>query len=325
MARTARDRILLESGTNEVEILEFKIGDQPFGINVAKVMQLMVFEPDSCSPVPDAPPAVRGVIMWRGQNLALIDLHTALNRGTGDDILGPRPIVLVTEFNRVRSAFIVTDVARIHRVGWDSITPMTQLLATSNSQITGTLNLDDHDVLLVDFESVLSVYSEEIQLDHHAETLQSEGELAATKGGRDAKRIWMAEDSDLIRHSITKILKNVGYRHLRAFENGEDCWNALREAADTGRLNEEIDMLITDIEMPRLDGLTLCRRVKEDNVMRRLPVVVFSSLASDQMADKARGVGADGLISKPQIGTLVDLVDSLLITNQQQHTAAHGG
>ena len=270
--------ILLESGTNEVEILEFRLGKQSFGVNVAKVLQLMAFDEDSFSSVPDASEAVLGLLRWRGENLPLFDLHTALKRlGERTEEVGDRPIIIVTEFNRVHASFIVSEVERIHRVDWEQISPLNQLMADGRSLITGTLHIDEREVLLVDFESLLAKFSEDIRLDRHAQNLGdvSEHEL------RTAKHIWNAEDSGLIRHQISDILTKVGYQNLRSFENGEDCWNALVESIE----NEQapVDLIISDIEMPRLDGLTLCRRIKDHPQLQKNPrhLIYFSGIRTN--------------------------------------------
>ncbi len=118
--------ILLDSGTNEVELLEFFLADQSFAINVSKILQIITYDETKLTAVPDTPDAVKGVLLWRDRTINLIDLHQALNSNKG--VRSERPIVLVTGFNDQTNAFLTDGVTKIHRINWSQIAPVGNFL-----------------------------------------------------------------------------------------------------------------------------------------------------------------------------------------------------
>lgn len=305
-----QQQILLESGTNEVEILEFLLGSQSFAINVAKVLQIMAYNPENLTKVPDGPESLLGVLLWRDQTISLIDLSVAIN--FSENKRAERPIVLVTEFNDVLNAFLTDGVNRIHRLSWDQINPTSSFLESFSSQTIGSIHIDKREILLVDFEHIIAELFPETKIEQ-----QAVGQEIKETGGREGKKIILAEDSQAIRAGISSVLKKAGYTDLVVFENGEDAFNHIQDLhekakRDQGEMTDHVNLVITDIEMPQMDGLTLCRRFKTDLGCSHIPAVIFSSLINEKMVHKCKEVHADAFITKPQMGQLVDMMDGLL-------------
>ena len=316
----AQTDILLETGTNEVEIAEFMLGGQRFGVNVAKVREFIPLKSIEVSHPPQMHPSVGGIFFLRGQNIPLVNLDVHL------DLPEPQEnewqVVVVTEFNNMTSAFITDQINMIHRVSWDQFKPLNMFLAVESPHVTGSITLDGHEVLVLDLEHVIGEIFPESVINYDESTAEQIGAL-----DRSDITIIFAEDSTIIRRQVSKILKSVGFGEVIVFTNGQDALDAiikLREQADQEKvpITKYVNLLLTDIEMPKMDGLTLCRNIKKE-MRLDLPVVMFSSLINEQMAKKCRMVGADGFTSKPETQKLLMLIDDLTLHRQQ--TEGQGG
>jgi two-component system chemotaxis response regulator CheV len=308
----AEQKILLESGTNEVEILEFFLGGQSYGINVSKILQIITYDEEFLTETPESPVAMPGVLLWREKTIPFIDLYRALNIDVRQNV--ERPIVLVTEFNGLICCFLIDGVNRIHRISWDRIDSMNSYLDQFSSRFTGSVHVDEKDVLLVDFEFLVAELFPETKLGYGSAIEIPHDVTPETRGQMN---IVLAEDSPFIRHAIIDLLKQAGYSQVAEFENGQIALQHLISLKDKAQnenrpLGELVSLVISDIEMPQLDGLTLCRKLKNDPPYSRTPVVIFSSLINEQMIDKCNDVGADAHITKPQMGMLVQTLDHLL-------------
>lgn len=299
VGRDQRDDILLESGTNELEVLVFQLGGQPYGINVAKVRE--VIQPVKVTASPGMPPSVLGMINLRGVILPLVDLMSYLEIDPqGQDDKTRR--VLVTEFNGSRAGFVVDSIEHIYRMSWRDIKPAPDHDGgESYFAVTGIAEIDSRLVLMLDFESIVDHIS--MQRSLHINQVENPNGV-----DRGACRVFIAEDSRFIREIMKTVLNNSGYTRVEAFTNGADAWEALRTAAEGGGSGARY-LLVTDIEMPRMDGLALTKRVKSHPVLRDTPVILFSSLITKDTHHKGSQVGADDQISKPQLSKLVELVD----------------
>ena len=314
------DEILLESGTNEVEVLEFYLGDQSYGINVAKVLQIELFDTNKVTKTPGSGDGgVLGVYMWRDETVSLLDLSAVLDRPKTDAV--DRPLVLVTEFNAVKNAFLVDGVNQVYRVGWNRMEPISGFLGKHSSRTNATLHVekseeagaDAVEILMLDFESIIAEYSPDTNLGYGRVDLPQ----ASEPQRREMARIVMAEDSAFLRQVMERTLREAQYNQLTIFENGQlahDHIVKLKTKAEKegGSIKDFIDLVITDIEMPLMDGLTLCRRIKKDYRLD-LPVIFFSSLINEQMKLKCADVGGDAQITKPEIARLVSLVDGFCL------------
>lgn len=303
--------ILTESGTNEAEFLEFYLNDQSFAINVAKVIQIIPYDEQDLTRTAGGPESALGSILWRDHTVDLIDLCSALRY---KEVESPtQPVVLVTNFNNITCGFRVKGVNRIHRVNWNDIQPMDTLMDRYSPKFTGSITIEENNILLVDFENLVSKM---FAAENDMETQKTEG------GESDAERragmnIVFAEDSGLIRNNLVQYMKTAGYE-VHAHENGQTAWdyvNGLRnQLSEGGNITDMINLVVTDIEMPKMDGLTFCRKIKEDEQLSKIPVVIFSSMINEQMAVKCKEVGADDYLAKPRSKELVQKIDEILIT-----------
>lgn len=313
----SRQEILLESGTNEMEIMEFFLGSQSFGINVHKLREIIPYEEEKTTTLPDSLPSVLGLFMVRGKTIPLIGLGTHLQRREPvTEAPGARRVVLVCEFNDQVNGFLVDGVNQIHRVCWKDVQPMSLYLDNYRPRFTGSIHIDQREILIVDLEHIIAEVDPEMGMayDHPGPGV----ELPDLVARRAEIPLMVAEDSTLIRSGILKVLVSSGYTKVSSFVDGEECYQAIRglrnRAQQAGQsMHNHLQLLITDIEMPKMDGLTLCRRVKEELGLGEVKVLIFSSLVNEQMVIKCNSVGADGCITKPQIPALVKLIDGLCL------------
>lgn len=284
------NKILLETGTNELEIVVFKVGTGTFGINVAKVESIITHQP--ISEVPDVPEGVKGVINHRGNVINVISLEETLKFPS--NIPEEDRFFIVTHFNSATFAFEVSSVVGITRLSWKDIDQPSGVLNNSyNSPLIGIVKKEEI-ILLLDFEKIVADKSD--LLDAKTE-FKKELNL-------NGKRILIVEDSPFLMNIINEALKDSGAEDIIKFKNGLEAWNYISSLDDV----DDIYCLITDIEMPSMDGLTLTKMVKDDKVYGKLPVVLFSSLISDDLKHKGESVGADAQISKPEFRDLIDIL-----------------
>ncbi len=307
-----KSNILLESGTNEVEIAELGICNQTFGVNVAKIREFIPYDTIDISKMPGRHPSVMGVFILRGHSVPLIDLdlHLGLARECKYDT---RQIAVVMEFNNMATAFVADYINQIHRVSWKDFKPLDSYLANKSSMVVGSITIEDREVLVLDLEHIVGEIFPSSIINYDESKFSADNMPSYRK---DIK-IFFAEDSAIIRTQISKILGKVGYDKLSVFDNGLKALNAIKEIVEKSREEGEdvkkyISLLLTDIEMPQMDGLTLCREVKQELRMET-PVVMFSSLINVQMEKKCRSVGADGVANKPETEKLIDLIDKLTL------------
>lgn len=299
--------ILLETGTNEVEFLEFYLKEQSFGVNVAKVKQLIRFESEAITNLPEAYPSVIGTLHHLNRNIPIVDLSLHLKREHDHD--NDHQIIIITDFNNALTGFIVDGVNKIHRITWDQLQPVSQALEALNPKITGVVIVEDRETLILDFEYILDDINPSEAIHHIDNPLSEEEKDEARRNKRALPLIAFAEDSSLFRQGLLQGLSNAGYTRVVAFENGKDLFDRYRGLeADSPELPH---LLLTDIEMPQLDGLTLCKKFKSR--FPQIPVVVLSSLITEQMSLKCEMVGADANLSKKSLTRLLEVIDRLVI------------
>jgi len=310
-----RQDILLETGTNEVEIAEFLLGSQSFGINVAKIKEFVPYDITSLTKVPNSPPSMIGVFLLRGRTIPLIDLNVHLGRKEG--YTSERPVVLVTEFNTMINGFRIDAINQIHRLSWNDLKPLNPLLKKHTTRFTGTVNVKNHEILILDLEYIVSeIFPEKMKglIEFNRPDITEEDIVKK----RQTKKIVIAEDSNMIRKMIINNISVSGYDNITSFDNGLDAYNYIKkskkQADSEGKdISEYINLVVSDIEMPKMDGLALCRGVKEELKLSNLHVIMFSSLINEQMAIKCRSVGSSAHVTKPQVGELVSIVDGLIL------------
>ncbi len=294
--------ILLESGTNEIEVMEFTIFDSLYGINVAKVKEILVSEP--VKPMPHAHPAVEGIFKPRDTVITVVDLPQYLFGRSGEK--GPKDLFIVTSFNKMNIAFRVHTVVGISRISWEAIQKPDKTVSGGEDGIaTGIAQCGDDLVTILDFEKIVAEIAPETSIQ------MSEIDRLGHRDRNDSV-IMVAEDSVLLSKMIEEALHKSGYVNTKMFPNGQELWNALETLRGTENLRDEVSLVITDIEMPQMDGHRLTKLIKDDREFRRIPVVIFSSLITEEMRRKGKGLGADEQLSKPEIGHLVQVIDHLL-------------
>lgn len=296
--------ILLESGTNELEILEFTLGDNHYGINVAKIREILGYQ--KVTPVPNSHPSVEGIFMPRDTMITVINLKQCLGMQE-DDVEG---LFIITNFNKLDIAFHVDQVIGIHRVSWNEIIkPDATINGSDGSVATGVIKMQDKLIVILDFEAIVAEISPETGL----RTNDIE-KIGARERSDDP--ILIAEDSPLLSRLITDCLKKAGYEKLVVTYNGQEAWDKIQEFYNAGTLEDSVHCVITDIEMPQMDGHRLTKLIKSDDRFKNIPVVIFSSLVNEEMRRKGERLGADAQLTKPEIGKLVDAIDHLLSDNK---------
>ncbi len=293
-------KILLENGTNELEVLEFIVDGNSFGINVAKIREIIPYQ--DVTPVPNAHPSVEGIFMPRDTMITAIDLRNCLQRGQSQ----PGGLFVITSFNKLDIAFHVDSVVGIHRVSWvDIIKPGATVTTVEDGISTGIIKINGKLIIILDFEKIITDINPETGL--KVTDIESLGHRYETN-----IPILIAEDSSLLRKLIVDSLKKAGYDNIVKAENGQEAWEYIVKCKMAGTLNDDVKLLITDIEMPLMDGHRLTKLVKSDDDTKHIPVVIFSSLVNEEMRKKGNELGADAQLSKPEIGNLVKIIDKLL-------------
>ncbi|MGE7112517.1 chemotaxis protein [Lysinibacillus sp. NPDC047702] len=295
--------ILLESGTNELEIVEFEVATNKFGINVIKVKEII--QPIPVTFIPHAHPHVEGIIQLRGEVLPVVDMLRVL--GIQHSERNPQQKYIVAEFNKQRVVFHVDNVTQIHRISWNQIEKPSDMYQGGTSQVIGVIKQNEQMILLLDFEKIMVDINPDSGI-----SVESVKKLG--KRDRSEKRILIAEDSPLLRKLLFDTMSEAGYVNVEFFENGRDAYEYLESIVKGGSdVSEHVQLVVTDIEMPQMDGHHLTRKIKEHPDLQKLPVIIFSSLITDDLRHKGDKVGAEDQISKPEIAELILRVDQLIL------------
>lgn len=298
---TEEKGILLQSGTNELEIVTFTVGENLFCINVLKVKEII--HPLEVTPVPDSNPAIEGVSQVRGEIMPVVNLARVMKL---PEIEPENTKFIITELNQMKIVFRVDEVHRIQRISWEQIEEPEKLSIGLEELAVGIVKLDGNLVLLLDYEKII------YEISGNADFAVTGEDRIARKVNREEKTIFIAEDSQMLRQLLEDTLHEAGYTNLQFFANGreaqEHIFKLLKEQKE--QTFENVNLLITDIEMPQMDGHHLTKVIKEDEIGRELPVVIFSSLITEDLEHKGAGVGADAQVSKPNIHQPVSLYTS---------------
>src|SRR5690625_4763038 len=296
--------ILLESGTNELEIVMFQIGSGLFGINVLKVREII--NAVAVTPIPNSHENVEGIIRLREEVLPVVNLAKVLDIPPSENPANDK--FIIAELNKIKIAFRVHYVSRIHRISWEQIEKPTELSAGEQAYAIGIIKLDDEMSILLDFEKVV------VEIDPKSGVnIDSVKQLGPRE--RSSKRIVIAEDSAVLRQLLIDTLSEAGYNNLQVFENGKEAWEYLETIAEDESVDprEKVNLIITDIEMPQMDGHHLTDRVKKNLRLKDIPVIIFSSLITEDLFHKGESVGANAQVSKPEIVSLIKDIDRLIL------------
>ena len=313
----ARTRL---AGTNKLEILLFSLGkdlrtgrEETFGINVFKVREVM--RTPQITAAPDMPPAVKGMVSLRGVLVPVVDLSEFIGMQTET----PREIMIVTEYNGHTQGFLVESVDTILRLDWAKMrVPPEMLMANLGGLVTAVTELQDGRlVMMLDVERVLSdtaKYDDDMVFSH-IQPLAKEG-----------LTIVYADDSSVARGQIERTLNALGIRGLMAM-NGRQAWEELLKIADyaeaTGRATREfVQLVLTDVEMPEMDGYILTKNIKSDLRFAGVPVIMHSSLSSMSNQQLGKSVGVDEYVPKFEPQRLAETLGRLLLKNEPAVQAA---
>lgn len=312
----AQTDILLEAGTNELEIVEFWLEEEPreegensyrgfYGVNVAKVLEIIRI-PEKITKLPKvAHPAIMGTFNLRNKVIPLVDLSHWLKKPRVET---EPPKVIVTEFNNVSSAFLVSGVTRIHRISWEKVEAPSNYVSTlSEDSITGVVKFDDRISLILDLEKIVAELNPNLglKLDDSIDWNNHAGYKAV-----------IADDSTLIREMLYEMMVRAKFS-VEMANTGRSCWDKLQEhkrrsIEEERPITDFVNVVISDIEMPVMDGHNLTVRIKADEVLKQLPVILFSSIITDKLRHKGESVGADDQISKPEVTQLAQRAIALI-------------
>lgn len=296
--------ILLESGTNELEVLEFTVAGNHYGINVAKVREILSMT--DITPVPNSHPCIEGIFMPRDTIITVINLVKAL--GFSESKNHKSDMLIITNFNNLNIAFDVEQVLGIHRVSWtDIVKPDATVNAPGAGIATGIIKKLESLIIVLDFERIVEEICPETSL-----KMSELAELGERE--RNTIPIVVAEDSPMLQKLVSDALTQSGYTNLHIYANGQEAWDKLQELKKNNGVDYGVKCIITDIEMPQMDGHRLIRLIRNDEALKHLPIIIFSSLINEDMKRKGERLGADVQISKPEIGQLVKCIDNLILS-----------
>jgi two-component system, chemotaxis family, chemotaxis protein CheV len=309
-----KQEILLETGTNEFEMLEFYIDEGSktggetvergyFGMNVAKVMEV-VESPNLENKSYAVNPCFLGTVPLRDLVLPVIDLSVWLGI---ERARHAHENIIVTQFSNSVQGFLVSGVVEIHRLNWRELIPPGRFIRHMNTRsIIGMVETKDHFIQLLDLEHIVSDLNPQ-----SAEENWRTGVKADT-----AYRALVADDSPTIRKMLEKNLTGANFQ-VTILDNGEEALNYLLELkakaeADDAGIRQYLDIVVSDIEMPLLDGFTLTKRIKEDETLRELPVILYSSIITEELRHKGESVKADYQVSKPDLNRMAEMAIQLI-------------
>lgn len=312
------DSLILQVGTNQMELVDFRMFQEEengsiregiYGVNVSKVIEIIRM-PELITPVPDANEFQEGIINLRGQVIPILNLARWMKIKEPSSVNQKHKQIIVTEFSAVRLGFIVHKAAQIRRISWKDIIPITMATSgrTTTSKITGTVRLTETEVLLIlDFESIveeMGIYGkQEETLEHMPDVKSSEKRF-----------IIAADDSPVALSMVTKALRKRGYNVIDT-KNGAEALERIRKERDNDpdrKISNRVALLITDVEMPVMDGYTLTKEIKSDPTLKILPILMHSSMSGRENVRKGVEAGADEYIVKFEPENFVEAVSRVL-------------
>jgi two-component system chemotaxis response regulator CheV len=297
---------ILITGKNEIEIILFHINNKSYAINVSKVREILNYIPYTQLPL--TPPSVLGMIKSREDVLPLISLREYLNE---PDVNKEDCKIIITDFFNMKIGFLVDGVRKLLRIDWTQIQPPPEI--GDNSIAIGVIKYEQEIIHMMDFEKIV--------IDINP-ILAFKGDDSIVKEYKN-KKVCVAEDSKTTRKLLENHLKNKGFNKVLSFPDGKKTLDFFREIAnkrgEDSQANIEIpDILITDIEMPLMDGYTLIKNIREIPIYKNLPIIIFSSISTPEIYFKKDIVGADAHITKYELDNLDNLIKFLLLKKSEE-------
>ena len=309
MAGEQARRELIKAGSNEVEFLVFHLGEQRYGMNVSKVRQIMVYDRSQVSEVPNQLPEYLGLMPFREQTIAVVDLRVHLKKQPAEK--NTPELLIISEFNRRTVGFVVDSVDRIERCSWESFQPIGDSACDAdNSKTVGVVRLKEVIVLILDLETIMGL------IDPSMNVSIMEQSIPPSLVDRSSVTILHCDDSAVVQKVLVKTLESAGYHKFLTFPLAVDALEYLKEHGISN-----IDIILSDIEMPQMDGLAFCKRVRETPEYKDMPFIFFSSTVDPQMLQKCLSVGGDGAYAKPEINHVVAAIDELVGNHRKSKQA----
>ena len=308
----SQSNILLEVGTNELEVITFCLQwidpatkekrKNSYGINAAKVRELIAL-PEDVTEVVNSPPAVQGVFLLRDRTIPLIDLCTWFDYQVDmTDTEQKKWVVIVAELNGKPFGFISHGVDKVYRISWSQISPPPEILSGSQS-ITGICQVNDQIIQMIDFERIIS----EIDPTMKIKSSLDKKDAHEIEEKYD-KSVLVVDDSQVVRIQLTRTLKDAGF-NVVPHNDGQAAWDYLEGLRKEGELESNILAIISDIEMPRMDGHHFCMRVRKQPAYSKIPILLFSSMINEALRRKGEALGADDQVTKPELDDLIDRME----------------
>ncbi|MFO1380268.1 MAG: chemotaxis protein [Chitinivorax sp.] len=299
------------AGTNKLEILLFTLGldkrtgrRENFGINVFKVREVM--RTPEITRAPDMPPAVEGMVSLRGALVPVVDLA----KYAGVDTDTPREIMIVTEYNGHTQGFLVEGVDTILRLDWSSMrVPPEMLQMEMGGLVTAVTEIEGGKlIMMMDVEKVLAETSPRFEEEMQFNVIKP--------AGTEGKTVFYADDSLIARKQIERTLHSMGMTTLHAI-NGKRAWEELQKLAAQAEargveLKSMLHLILTDIEMPEMDGYMLTKSIKSDPRFAGIPVLMHSSLSGSSNQKLGTSVGVDAYVSKFEPQKLCDAITRIV-------------
>jgi len=292
-------------GSNEIELVDFRIMKEVngqvyegiYGINVAKVREIIRLP--KLTELPGVPPFIEGIFDLRGVVIPVINLSKWMKVDTGR-AYDKKVRIIIAEFNNILIGFIVHEAKRIRRISWKDIEPASFASAVDNSvgmeknKITGVTRIEDNSVLLIlDLESIV----QDLGL------IQPPTEIdKLTDGNEFAGVALLVDDSSTARKAMKTALEHMGFDVVEAFD-GEDAIEKIEQQYNSlgeSRFQHEMRIIVSDIEMPRMDGFHFASKIKNDTRFKHIPILFNSSISGEFSKEKGREVGGDGYLIKFQ-------------------------
>jgi len=307
----------LHYGASEVEIITFYLNwldaesglerKTFYGINAGKVMELVAM-PEKLTILHERfHPSLKGVFLLRNHTIPLIDLCEWFGYEKSNSSGQRLRTVIVTEMNGKRFGFLTHGVDKVHRVSWSGIKPPPEMIADCKS-LTGICLVEGQIIQMVDFEHILEAIDPSLQISSRVQETMKVSHAERNKG----KTVVVAEDSRTILHQMREMLECSGFKVV-SFADGEAAWHYLKEVTDGKDSNgKAIAAIISDIEMPRMNGLSLCSLVRDNAELKHLPFILFSSMINEAQSRKGRSVGVTDQVTKPEIDQLVERLEACL-------------
>ncbi|EHZ2647447.1 chemotaxis protein CheV [Vibrio parahaemolyticus] len=291
-------------GQNRLELLTFRLmGRQRYGINVFKVKE--VLQCPKLTSMPNLHPLVKGIAHIRGHTVSVIDLSLAIGGRPTTDI--DKCFVVIAEFNRTIQAFLVSSVERIINMHWEAILPPPDGAGKAH-YLTAVTNIDNELVEILDVEKILA---EIAPVDETMDSTIGEEIAQAEQGKPIVRRILIADDSTVARKQVERAITSIGFEVV-SVKDGKEAYNKLLEMAQEGSIYDQISLVISDIEMPEMDGYTLTAEIRRNADLKDLYVILHSSLSGVFNQAMVERVGANTFIAKFNPDELGNAVKSAL-------------